>query len=139
MPRLKIDAALDPLNLDADRVLVPPDYGRAGWYKAGPDPGEPGRTVIAGHVDSKTGPDVFAALHNARRGDRVLVRLADRSTVTYLVYAIEVHPRDDFPTRRVYGADKRSELRLITCTGIYDAKRGGYQDNVVVFARLVKK
>lgn len=137
LPRLKIDAGLVPLQLDAARVLVPPPYGRAGWYKAGPEPGELGRAVIAGHVDSKTGPDVFAALHNARRGDRVLIRLADGSALTFTVYAIEVHPLDDFPTKRVYGKDKRSELRLITCTGPYDKARGGYQDNLVVFARLM--
>ncbi|MGQ0631939.1 MAG: class F sortase [Sporichthyaceae bacterium] len=137
LARLDIDAVLDPLSLDAARELLPPQYGRAGWYEAGPEPGEPGRVVIAGHVDSKTGPDVFAALGRARAGDRVEIRLADSSTVTYRVRAVEVHPRNDFPTDRVYGkAGERAELRLITCTGEYDRARGGYQDNVVVFADL---
>lgn len=136
LPRLGIDAALLPLHLGKRDELVPPPYGQAGWYEAGPEPGEPGRAVIAGHVDSKTGPDVFAALGEARAGDSIRVRLADRSTVTFLVQAVEVHPRADFPTSRVYGTDGTTELRLITCTGSYDATAGGYQDNVVVFARL---
>jgi sortase (surface protein transpeptidase) len=93
--------------------------------------------VIAGHVDSKTGPDVFAALRGVRRGDQVRVSLAGREALTFVVYAIEVHPRDDFPTRRVYGAGgEGAELRLITCTGPYDKTLGGYQDNLIVFARL---
>ncbi len=136
--RLGIDAALDPLVLDGTRELLPPEYGRAGWYENGPEPGEPGRVVIAGHVDSKTGPDVFAALARARPGDRIEIKLADGSSVTYRVRAVEVHPRNDFPTDRVYGGPgERAELRLITCTGKYDRARGGYQDNVVVFAELV--
>ena len=31
----------------------------------------------------------------------------------------------------------RSELNLVTCGGAYDASRGGYQSNVVVYTRLV--
>ncbi|WP_367186672.1 class F sortase [Sporichthya sp.] len=103
IPRLGIDATLQPLHLGPNGELVPPDYGKAGWYKAGPEPGEPGepgRAVVAGHVDSKTGPDVFAALRNARPGDRIRVRLADGSTVTFVVSAVETHPRSRFPTSR---------------------------------------
>jgi len=137
IPRLGIDAAMDPLHIDGTGVLVPPQYGRAGWFAAGPEPGELGRAVIAGHVDSKTGPDVFAALRNARKGDRVVVRLADGSVRTFLVYAREEHPKADFPTSRVYGGTKQqAELRLITCAGEYDRSHGGYQDNLIVFATL---
>ncbi|MBA3744582.1 MAG: class F sortase [Sporichthya sp.] len=135
MPRLEIDAALDPLHLDAKRVLVPPAYGRAGWYQAGPEPGEAGRSVIAGHVDSKTGPDVFAALARARKGDRIVVKLADGSMVRFVVDRVETHPQDEFPTAQVYGGQKRRpELRMITCTGAYVG--GRYQDNLIVFATL---
>ncbi len=137
LPRLRIDAALQPLHLGKKRELVPPAYGKAGWYEAGPEPGEIGRAVVAGHVDSKTGPDVFAALRKARPGDRIRVLLRDRSTMTFVVQKIEIHPRSRFPTSRVYGTDgKHADLRLITCTGRYDRARGGYQDNVIVFARM---
>lgn len=139
IPRLGIDAAVDPLYLNRKRVLVPPRYGRAGWYKAGPEPGEAGRAVVAGHVDSKTGPDVFAALDRARKGDRILVRLADGSTVRFAVERVEKHPQSDFPSARVYGGPKRhAELRLITCTGAYDRARGRYLDNLIVFATLMR-
>lgn len=136
LPRLGIDATLQPLVLGQRGELVAPDYGRAGWYKAGPEPGEPGRAVVAGHVDSKTGPDVFAELGRARVGDRIRFVLADGSDVMFVVTSVEVHPRAEFPTDRVYGTGGPPEVRLITCTGLYDARRDGYQDNVVVFARL---
>ena len=137
MPRLNIDAALDPLHLDAKRVLVPPKYGRAGWYAAGPEPGEAGRAVVAGHVDSKTGPDVFAALSRARKGDRIVVKLADGSTLRFAVDRVEAHSQKNFPTSQVYGGPKkRAEIRLITCTGAY--VNGRYQDNLIVFGTLIR-
>lgn len=136
VPRLGIDAALQPLRLDAKGELMVPEFGRAGWYQAGPEPGEPGRAVIAGHVDNKTGPDVFARLGRARVGDRIKVLVADGSPVTFVVTSVEIHPRTRFPTERVYGTGGPAEVRLITCAGRYDIRRDGYQDNVVVFARL---
>ena len=35
------------------------------------------------------------------------------------------------------GDTTASELRLITCGGRYDRAKGGYLDNIVVFAMLV--
>jgi hypothetical protein len=140
IPALHIDAALDPLHLDADGVLVPPAYGRAGWYEAGPEPGELGRAVIAGHVDSATGLDVFSTLGRARAGDRVVIRTADGTTLTFVVDSVGTYLRSAFPTDRVYGGPKRrSEIRLITCGGRYDRADGGYQSNVVVFGHLVRR
>jgi hypothetical protein len=140
VPALRIDAALDPLHRSADGELVPPQYGRAGWYEAGPEPGERGPAVLAGHVDSRTGPDVFAELSRARAGDSVLVRLADGTTLVFVVDSVGVYPRDAFPTDRVYrGSHRRAQIRLITCGGPYDRSRGGYQDNVVVFGHLADR
>lgn len=138
MPQPRIEARLQPLALDAEGVLVPPAYGMAGWYAAGPEPGEPGPAVIAGHVDSQVGADVFAALGQARAGHRVLVELEDGTTVAFRVTDVEQFAQDAFPTRRVYGATENPDLRLITCGCDYDHTAGRYQDNVVVFAELAR-
>lgn len=135
LPRLRISAALESLRLGPEQVLVPPAYGRAGWYAGGPEPGELGRAVIAGHLDSKQGPDVFWNLRHARAGDRILVDLEDGGTVRFVVDHVETFPRSAFPTEQVYGGPRKApELRLITCAGPYDRAGGGYQGNVVVFA-----
>ena len=107
-----------------------------GWYSAGPEPGEPGPAVIAGHLDSKTGPDVFARLSQARPGQRIRIDLEDGTTLIFRVTDVEQYAQTDFPTRSVYGATDDPELRLITCGGAYDHAVGRYQDNVVVFAEL---
>ena len=140
VPALRIDTSLVPLHRDATGALVPPAYGRAGWYEAGPEPGELGRAVIAGHVDSTTGPDVFVNLRRAAPGDRVRIDLADGSTLTFVIDSVGLYGKDEFPTDRVYGGDhRRPELRLITCGGPFVRARGGYQDNVVVFGHLVRR
>lgn len=136
LPRLGIRTALDPLHLGRAGELVAPAYGRGGWYERGPEPGELGRAVIAGHVDSRQGPDVFWNLRSARAGDRIVVAVAGGRPVRFVVQSIGLFPRADFPSDRVYGGPGRvAELRLITCGGAYDRSRGGYQDNVVVFAK----
>jgi sortase (surface protein transpeptidase) len=51
----------------------------AGWYALGPRPGDPGSSVILGHVDSRRGPAVLFRLRELRRGDEIKVTRADRS------------------------------------------------------------
>jgi sortase (surface protein transpeptidase) len=46
----------------------------AGWFTGGPMPGQLGPAVIAGHVDSRTGPAVFHRLRDLRPGDQIRVR-----------------------------------------------------------------
>ena len=137
VPALGIEAQLQPLGLDRHARLRSPAYGQAGWYADGAEPGEPGAAVIAGHVDSATGPDVFATLARARRGQRVLVNLRDGTVSAFRVVDVARFPQREFPTHRVYADARRPVLRLITCGGEYDEAAGRYLDNVVVFAMSV--
>lgn len=134
MPAHQIAAELEPLGLDRSGILVPPASGRAGWYVDGPEPGEPGAAVIAGHVDSATGPDVFASLSQAAPGDLVVVELEDGTALRFRVTKVRQFPQNRFPTSQVYANGSRPLLRLITCAGAYDHTARRYLDNLVVFA-----
>ena len=137
LPSIGVDSALVDLGVDGAGALVPPtDFGSAGWYSGGPVPGEVGPSVIAGHVDSSSGPAVFFRLAALAPGDEVLVDRADGTTVRFTVSGTERHPKDDFPTEEVYGPTALPVLRLITCGGEFDRDRRSYRDNVVVTARL---
>ena len=63
---------MDPIRTVRGQLEIPPP-GRAGWFRAGPRPGEPGRAVIMSHVDSQAGPALFAGLRTLRRRTRILV------------------------------------------------------------------
>lgn len=135
VPAVGIDAPVGPLFVDDDGVLPPPEsFDATGWWHDGPEPGEAGPAVIAGHVDSYRGPAVFFRLDEINEGDEILVDRADGSTVTFVAHRIEQHPKDEFPTEVVYGDTPETALRLITCGGSFDEKDRRYLANVIVFA-----
>ena len=135
LPTLGVDSTLVDLDVGADGVLVPPaDPDVAGWYRRGALPGDQGPTVIAGHVDSRTGPAVFYRLGELAPGDPVEVARSDGTSFAYRVVSVERHPKADFPTALVYGPAPGSVLRLVTCGGEFDPSRRHYRDNVVVTA-----
>ncbi|MDQ2758657.1 MAG: class F sortase, partial [Actinomycetota bacterium] len=130
-----VDTRLGELGVAADgSVEVPSDPSLAGWFDRGPAPGQQGPAVVLGHVDSTTGPAVFARLGQLRQGDPIVVTRRDGSLVTFTVDAVQTVAKNHFPTEETYGPVPGPALRLITCGGSYDHSRGGYQANVIVFA-----
>ncbi|MFG2051941.1 class F sortase [Micromonospora sp. NPDC048935] len=134
VPRIGVDSALTVLGLDRAGALVPPgDFGVVGWYGGGPAPGDTGPAVLAGHLDSRRGPAVFARLGELRPGDRVEVWRGGQRLSFRVTGSLRTR-KDRFPTEAVYGPTPGAELRLVTCGGDFDRRRGHYVDNVVVFA-----
>ena len=136
IPAIGVDARLVAVGLKADGAMQVPDFGLAGWYERGPRPGDPGPAVLVGHVDSRSGPDVFARLRELAPGDRVTVRYASGTRV-FGVERVERHPKTALPVADIWPATSRPLLRLITCGGQFDRRSGHYLDNVVVFAHPV--
>ena len=139
IPSIGVTSEVTVAGLTTDGALeVPqpgPDYDKAAWYEGSPTPGQTGPSVIEGHVDSaKNGPSVFYDLGKVAKGDTVEITREDRSVVTFVVDDVKAFPKHDFPTLTVYGNTNRPELRLITCGGEFDSKRGHYVNNTVVFA-----
>jgi LPXTG-site transpeptidase (sortase) family protein len=133
-----VDTTLMGLGLGSDGAMnVPPGGFPAGWYTGGPTPGEMGPAVIAGHVDMK-GPGVFYKLHSMKPGDQVTVTRADGSRPVFRVTKVEQYLKDSFPTKLVYGNLDHAGLRLITCGGTFNSQSGHYEDDLVVFADLIR-
>lgn len=137
VPRIGLQAEpLIGLGLATDGTMeVPKSAEDVGWFTGGGRPGGPGPTVIAGHVDSRTGPGVFYELTSLKVGDEVSVKRQDGRTMTYRVTKFQDVPKDAFPTEIVFGASSDDELRLITCTGEWDQTRRSHRDNRIVWAK----
>jgi LPXTG-site transpeptidase (sortase) family protein len=133
IPAIGVDSPLELLHLDAHGALSTPTFPHAGWYADGPAPGDIGPAVIAGHVDSTSGPAVFYRLGDLRSGDTVEVQRSGR-WLAFRVVDVRRYPKDAFPTAEVYGPTPDPQLRLITCSGDFDPKRHSYVDNTVVYA-----
>ncbi|MGH3442230.1 MAG: class F sortase, partial [Nitriliruptorales bacterium] len=137
IPRIDVAAPLQTLGLNPDRTLeVPRDWDVVGWYGGAPRPGEPGASVLAGHVDSRSGPAVFLRLGELRPGDLVHVVYEGGFVAAFVVEALERHPKREFPTERVYGETEAPTIRLITCTGSFDRSAGSYEDNLIVYGSI---
>lgn len=135
IPAIGVSTPLITLGLNADHTMeVPADFDVAGWYRYSPTPGEPGPAVIAGHVDSRTGPAVFYRLTDLRPGDEVHVARGDGASTTFTVDRVEQHPKAAFPHDAVYGDTQDPQLRLITCGGLFDEAENAHRDNIIVYA-----
>nr|WP_307167507.1 class F sortase [Streptomyces rishiriensis] len=140
IPKIGVDAPFVDLAIGADGRLEPPpanDVNLVGWHAKGASPGETGTAIIAGHVDTKTSPAVFAGLSALAKGDGFQVLRADGGKASFRVDSVETFDKADFPNERVYSDTAEAQVRLITCAGAYDRRVKDYTDNLVVFAHLV--
>jgi hypothetical protein len=133
-----VRTGLQRLGLLPDGTLVPPSrWLEAGWFAKGVVPGQTGPAVIVGHIDSTKGPAVFYRLNELHVGSRVTVTMSNRSVLHFVVDQVQRFKKKHFPTDTVYGPTPDAELRLVTCTGQFDAQAHSYLDNLVVSAHLV--
>lgn len=136
IPSLGLEAEnLVDLGIAEDGTMeVPEDWDAVGWFTDGGAPGGRGPTVLAGHVDSTTGPAVFYDLNRLTPGDAVEVTDEEDTVHEYVVDRVEEHAKSDFPTHEVFGASPQDELRLITCGGEFDTAANSHEENLIVFA-----
>ncbi|MET9669196.1 class F sortase [Streptomyces sp. NPDC006475] len=139
IPAIGVDAPFTGLAIGKSGQLdAPPaaDDNLVGWFKDGVAPGARGTAIVAGHVDTKTGPAVFAQLSTVLPGTKIDIKRKDGTTAYFLVDSVESFSKANFPNDRVYADAPDAQLRLITCGGDYDHKVKDYTENVVVFAHL---
>jgi sortase (surface protein transpeptidase) len=142
IPSIDVDASIVKIGLKANGDMVTPKPGKAGWYSPKPPkgkppvprPGEPGPAVIAAHVDSRTGPDVFARLKELKPGAEIRVTDQGGATYTFAMQRMKQTPKDELPKQEIWGETDGPTLRLITCGGSFDHATGHYRDNVTIFA-----
>jgi sortase (surface protein transpeptidase) len=133
LPSIQLNRAIStkPLKMDRKRKLESPkDTKSIGWYNAA------GPLVLAGHVDSTSGPGVFYGLKRVKKGETFSVDFADGTSVSYLVSQVSTFPKNKFPTGLVYRANS-TDIRIVTCGGKFNRKTRHYEDNVIVVASPV--
>lgn len=139
IPAIGVRTNLIRLGMTRHGTLqVPASAAVAGWFTGSPRPGGIGPSIIAGHIDSRSGPGVFFRLRDLHRGEKVYVSRANGSVATFRITAVRTYAKSRFPTAAVYGPVPDAELRLITCGGQFDQATGSYLSNVVAYAVLVR-
>lgn len=144
IPAIGVNTPVYPIGLASDGTLAVPQPGphlnNAAWFENSPTPGQPGPSIVEGHVDSVEGPSVFFKLGDIKPGEQIFVTRQDGRKLTFQVDAVRDFLKARFPTSLVYGGHGSDlslpTLRLITCSD-FDASIRHHVGNEVVFAHLV--
>ncbi|MRX55843.1 sortase [Bacillus idriensis] len=137
VPSLDIEANVESVGLTDDGTMeLPSDDKLTAWYENGALPGENGNSVIAGHVDNKTGPAVFFRLKDIEPEEEVIVYGKDGEELTFVVQDKKAYPYDDAPLPSIFGFSQEKKLNLITCTGTFDRTKKTHLERLVVSAKL---
>ena len=138
IPSIGVTSGFVGLGLESDGALQVPEAAQVvGWYRDAPTPGERGPAVVTAHVDWRHEKGVFHDLGQLDPGDDVTVDRADGAAVVFQVTRVAEYLKTEFPTNEVYGGTDAAELRLITCGGRFDPVKHSYEENIVVFAKMV--
>lgn len=136
IPAIGVDAKVVDLAIGPGDPEIPEEWDDTGWYTDTRKPGEIGPSVIAGHIDSKSGPAVFYRLDELVAGDEIIVHGDDGDNRTFVVQDSGQYPKENLPDEVFGFGGRRPELRVITCGGSFDRSVGHYEDNLVVYAAM---
>lgn len=137
IPAIEVDTTVESVGEDAEgRMDVPQEWNNVAWYNRGTEPGRTGSAVLAGHLDSPTGPAIFFNLAKLEIGDEVIVTNDTGEELTYLVTDKKTYPDAGFPIDHVFAQKDAKRLNLITCTGVFNQSVKRYSDRLVVYTVL---
>src|SRR5680860_443634 len=137
-PAIDVNAKVVSVGLLSSGAMQVPDFGLAGWYEPGPMPGEPGPAVVAAHVDSRSGPDVFYRLRDLQKGDEIRLVGENGVVVVFAVESREQAPKSELPVNRIWNQTDEPVIRLITCGGEFDYSTRHYRDNIIVYGSFLR-
>jgi sortase A len=139
IPSIGVDTRITNVGiLENGQMGVPENVDEVAWFEPGTKPGARGNAVMAGHVDSKTGPAIFFHLKKLKKGDEVIVAGQDGEKLTFKVVDKKAFPKDNAPVEKIFGYTSRKMLNLITCTGDFNQKQGTHVERLVVYTELVE-
>lgn len=138
IPAINVDASVSQVGLEPtagdESTVEVPGLGQAGWYKFGSAPGQPGATVMAGHVDLNGLQGVFWSLDALAGGEIIEVHMSDDSVALYRVMRGTTFSRDALPSDELFREAGAPALHLITCGGAFNRNLQSYESNLVVTA-----
>jgi hypothetical protein len=131
-------AVSQPRCPDGQGSMEVPPVDQSGWYRPGPEPGEDGAAVLAGHVNWDGQAGALGRIGELAAGDLVTVVDATGIERTFAVYDVVHIPKVEYQQRilpLVSGRTGGPGLALVTCSG--RVVNHEYLDNTIVSARLV--
>lgn len=136
IPKINVDVSVEHMGLTASGNMESPNTNNTvGWYKYGPQPGNKGSAVIAGHFGLNNNA-VFERLNQLIKGDTVSVIDDLQQTVSFIVVNARTYKYDE-SAEEVFNNISGTFLNLITCYGDWDYSQDSFAERLVVFAEKI--
>ena len=136
IPSINLNAAVEARGLDTKHNLdTALDFHNVAWYDLGPKPGQPGNSIMNGHVNWWTGDAVFSYLSRIRTGDRIEVMRADGTVIWFRVTGTRVVAANA-RIASLFAPGSAATLTLITCTGAWNPATQSDTRRLLVSASL---
>lgn len=140
IPKIGVYARVLQVGVLASGALgTPPDIYDTAWYTGSAKPGDPGATLIDGHLDGAYADGVFWNLHKLAPGDQIQIIRGDGAVLTYQVVKTQAFDANDpnmMQSAITPITPGKSGLNLITCNGNLNSKFQ-YNQRLVVYASQV--
>jgi LPXTG-site transpeptidase (sortase) family protein len=140
IPKLGVSARVLQVGINNNGALgTPNNVFDTAWYSGSAKPGQPGATLIDGHVSSWTSHGVFYGIKTLVAGDPIQIVRGDGSVVNYQVVKTQVYAANDVDMQAAVNpiTPGKSGLNLITCTGDVEKGTSEFTQRVIVFAQQV--
>jgi LPXTG-site transpeptidase (sortase) family protein len=137
IPKLGVRARVQTVGLTKNNQIgSPANVYDAAWYTGTSKPGQPGVSLIDGHVSSWTTKGIFYRLGTLQAGDAIQITLGNNTLLNYSVVKTRTYDSANVDMTAVLSpADPaKSGLNLITCTGDVIKGTNEFNKRVVVFA-----
>lgn len=140
IPKLNVTGCIESVGVDQHgAVAVPTNIYTAGWFVDSAKPGEPGLSIIDGHINGNfTNDGIFQHLESLVAGDRFTVERGDGTILNYEVVSVDSVPLDD-AAKKLFAHDTsiKSQLNLITCGGRWNESIQQFDHRIIAVAKLV--
>ncbi|TKH18975.1 class F sortase [Bacillus wiedmannii] len=135
--RTQVTVKISPVELDSTgRMKVHDGVADASWYKQSAIPGCQGNALIAGHRDWRGELGPFQYLEMIKKNEKVTIEYKNKDKLMFQVVERQIYSVNEIPDS-VMNIGGETCVTLITCTGKFIRKKGGYQKRVIVTLQLI--
>jgi len=141
LPSIDAGGCIEQVSIDQyGQIAVPTNIYTAAWYVKSVLPGQPGLSIIDGHISGRYNTDgIFEHLDRLKPGDTFTVTLGDGTVLSYRVFKEQSVPLNQ-AVDTLLTKDSNvtaSQLNLITCSGQYNKSTKLYDHRTIVSAELL--
>jgi sortase (surface protein transpeptidase) len=138
IPKLGVYARVLQVGVTSSGALgTPGNVYDTAWYTGSAKPGQPGATLIDGHVSSWTTHGVFYGLKKLDVTDTIQVVRGDGTILNYKIVKIHIYNADSVDMQAAVTpiTPGKPGLNLITCTGQVKKGTSEFSQRVIIFAQ----